>query len=57
MFRKRCRTPPKTFKQIELNEFLTNQINQRQKDSLMSKEEQLQMEKMEQLQLAEEYLF
>ncbi len=55
MFRKRCRTPPKSFKQQELNEYLKFQIEQRQNESQLNRNEATYLEKMEQMKLAEEY--
>lgn len=54
VFRKRCRTPPKMYKQAELNDFLSKQIDHRQKESILNKNETSYMEKMEQLKLAED---
>lgn len=54
MFRKRCRTPPKQYRQAELNEFLAKQIEFNQKQNLLNKSEMAHLEKMEQLKLVEE---
>lgn len=54
MFRKRCRTPPKSYKQAELGDFLSKQMDQRQRENQLNKQETTYMEKMEQLKLAEE---
>ncbi len=54
VFRKRCRTPPKSFKQQELNEFLKLQMEQRQNENQLNKQEATYLERMEQMKLAEE---
>lgn len=54
VFRKRCRTPPKTNRQQELGDFLSKQIDIRNRENLLNKQESAHMEKMEQKQLAED---
>lgn len=54
VFRKRCRTPPKSYKQAELGDFLSKQMDQRQRENQLNKQETTYMEKMEQLKLAED---
>lgn len=54
VFRKRCKTPPKFLKQQELGNYLSMQIDSKQRDVNLAREEKDYIEKMEQLQLAEE---
>ncbi len=54
MFRKRVKTPPKMYRQQELGSYLSMQIDSKNKEVNLAKQELDYIEKMEQLQLAEE---
>lgn len=54
VFRKRCRTPPKSYKQSELGDFLSKQMDMRSKEAQLNKQETSYLEKMEQMKLAED---
>lgn len=54
VFRKRVKTPPKMYRQQELGSYLSMQIDSKNKEVNLAKQELDYIEKMEQLQLAEE---
>ena len=54
VFRKRVKTPPKIYKQHELGSYLSMQIDSKNKEVNLARQELDYIERMEQLQLAEE---